>query len=398
MNLALENAMNNLKILLSNKSISLILTLTFFMTLLSYIILPFFAIFTLEKEAISISHIGLIIGTQSLSTSVCGLFGGAFEKKIGTKKLLCFSMITIGICYILYTYAQSLLGSLLIVFLLGAASGVQGPVMKSILARSKSTTITSDFLFRFRYTIFCVAVILGPLISQLFYLQFEMSQLFIITGGLQLLMGIVFFIAYKESSENDSDAEKIKRKTFQYLDKKIIFSCLTGIISFAVFSIFTSATPLAFNEYTDRIAAVFTVLIILNSVIALIIQPIIIKIVEKIKLKQVFYIGSVMFCLAYFIFSYSSGIFVILILGTIVFTVGEAFLIPSIDVLVDSISNKENKTAYFSIAEFKQLGFFIGPLLSGVLIDHFNPSIMYIFFGLLSLTICLVINIFPLDS
>ena len=392
--------MNNLKILLTNKKTSLILTLTFVTTLLPYIILPFLAIFTLQKDEISIAQVGLIIGTQSLATSVFGLFSGWFEKRIGTKSLLSFSIVVIGVCYILYAHAQSLLACLIIMVCLGATNGIQGPIMKSILANNKST-VSSDFVFRLRYMIFCVAIILGPIISQLLYLSFRKEQLFIITGALHLITGILCLIFYTYISGVTSESEKTissNKKSSLCLDKSILFSCIVGIISFSVFSIFESATPLAFNEYSDNVTMLFASLIVLNSVIALIIQPIIIRIVDKISLKYVFYIGSILFSMSYFVFAYSEGIFMLIILGTIIFTLAEGFLIPSIDVLVDTISNKENKTSYFAIAEFKQLGFFIGPLLSGLLIDYFNPSIMYIFFGLFSLIICVAINIIPLGK
>lgn len=390
--------MNDLKALLANKKVLFTLILTFIMTVLSSIILPFLAIFTLEKSELSIANVGLIIGTRSLAASIFGLLSGRVEKKVSTKKILYLSVILVGICHVLYAYAQSLLVCLILIFLLGTAEGIQGPIMKSILATNKSN-VSSDFVFRLRYMIFCVAIILGPVLSQLLYLQFDMGQLFVITGVAQLVTGVLLLFFYKESHNVAFEVERtIDQKQKLRVDKKIMLSCIVGIISFSVFSIFESVTPLAFNEYTDRVVLLFSVLVILNSIIALIIQPLIMKAMNKIHLKHVFYAGSILFSISYFIFAYSSGRLVLVILGTLVFTVGEAFLIPSIDVLVDTISNHENKTDYFSLAEFKQLGFFIGPILSGILIDYASANVMYIFFGLFSLSICFVINFISLDK
>ncbi|MGE7625111.1 MFS transporter [Viridibacillus sp. NPDC096237] len=78
-----------------------------------------------------------------------------------------------------------------------------------------------------------------------------------------------------------------------------------------------------------------------------------------------FFVGG----LALFGVANSSLIFII---GMVFFTIGEIFVFPTMNVLIDEIAPETQKASFLGAAQFKNLGSFIGPVIGGWLLVHFQ--------------------------
>lgn len=372
-----------------NKRLSFAYAMTFFLTLLPYIIIPYLALFFINNSKLTNAQVGFIIGIAALSTSVSALFTSKIEKKVGEKKLLISSTIMIGFSYLLYALVNNFYLLVAVSLLLGTASGINGTLMKCLVAEEKGD-ISSDKAFRIRYMIFCVSIIIGPFLSQIFGL-FISEKLILILLGLAYLLLSISFTLFQFSSRNSIIDDKLLSKIPKAFDyKPLVYISIIGILSFIVFSIFESVTPLAISNLFENPATIYANLLILNSVLALVIQPLIILVSKKINTKNIAIVGALLFASSYLLFSISNTIFMIII-STIVFTMGEVLLIPSLDVLVDTAAGDDNKKLYFSITEVKQIGFFIGPWMAGIILDRSSSMVMYLIFTTVSICLAVVL-------
>lgn len=372
-----------------NKRLSFAYAMTFFLTLLPYIIIPYLALFFINNSKLTNAQVGFIIGIAALSTSVSALFTSKIEKKVGEKKLLISSTIMIGFSYLLYALVNNFYLLVAVSLLLGTASGINGTLMKCLVAEEKGD-ISSDKAFRIRYMIFCVSIVIGPFLSQIFGL-FISEKLILILLGLAYLLLSISFTLFQFSSRNSIIDDKLLSKIPKAFDyKPLVYISIIGILSFIVFSIFESVTPLAISNLFENPATIYANLLILNSVLALVIQPLIILVSKKINTKNIAIVGALLFASSYLLFSISNTIFMIII-STFVFTMGEVLLIPSLDVLVDTAAGDDNKKLYFSITEVKQIGFFIGPWMAGIILDRSSSMVMYLIFTTVSICLAVVL-------
>lgn len=362
-----------------------ILLLTLLTTVLYYIILPFLSIFMISNGNVTLSEAGFLIGAFSLSTSISSFFSGAISKGRELNKFLFFSFLLEGIGFLFLGILNFFWGYLISILIIGTASGLYNPLMKSLLSDTKEV---SNIVFRIRYMMLCMGIIVGPILSFLLLQFFNQKTLIYIVGILYIFFAVILFfsIKIKESNSTENSVETWKSISIP----KVFWSiCVLGTLVFIVFSVFESVTPIAQYDFGNANSeTTYSILIILNSIIALLLQPLIIKIEEKIDNKCSIYIGSVSFFISYLIFAFTGTSVLFLIFSTLIFTIGEAFMLPSIDILIDIIANKENKATLFSISEIRQIGFFIGPWLASAIIENLGSKYMYLIFSLL----CLIVS------
>ncbi|WP_300380135.1 MFS transporter [Clostridium sp.] len=371
--------------------INKLLMLTFFLTVFSYMIFPFLAIYTINKGEITVTQVGTIIGIGAFSTSISSLFSAQISKRIGYRNTIVLGLIFISISYLGYVYAKSFLVCFLIILLSGIGQGMINPVIKSMIAIVKGEEDSSR-IFRIRYMLLCFGIIVGPILGNLIYIK-SVNLIFYLVFVSHILL-IFFVLTIKDEKDKNlgenKDENKVKVKG---LKMPIIIITLLSILVFTVFSIFESVTPIAINEFTINSSQVFSILIIYNSILALLIQPLIIILEKKFSFEGLFKIGAFLFAVAYLSFFVSKGNVVLLLISTTIFTLGEGILIPMLDTLVDKASTEEDKSAFFAFSELKQLGFFIGPALASLIIDKGSVALMYIITSILCLCVIMVFDL-----
>lgn len=353
-----------------NKNTLKIFTLTGMLTICSYIVLPFLAVYFTEK-GISVSKVGLILGISSFTSSVSCIISPFFEKILGTKISIIISVIIIAICYFLISISNNYIAILCIVILQGIGQGIVNPLLKKLVAVYNKGN--ENVVFRYRYIILCVAIIIGPIIGNMLNILGVDMMLKIVALGCIISS---FSLLGMKNFENISDKQAEKKEKGK-INFSILLFIIWSILVFTVFSVFENVSPLAIQLYSTNAEKLFSIMIILNSILAIIFQPVIIFLNDKLELKYQLILGSLAFFIAYIWFAYSKGNFINLMLATTIFTVGEAVLIPMLDVLIGKISDDKQLTGVYAISEIKQLGFFIGPVFTTELLQQYNSQIMY---------------------
>lgn len=77
--------------------------------------------------------------------------------------------------------------------------------------------------------------------------------------------------------------------------------------------------------------------------------------------------------------------YLLFIIAMIMFTIGEIFAFPTMNVMIDEIAPDTQKATYLGAAQFKNLGGFIGPIFGGWLLTHY---IDYMFVIIALLVLC----------
>lgn len=111
----------------------------------------------------------------------------------------------------------------------------------------------------------------------------------------------------------------------------------------------------------------FGVLVSLNAAVVIIFQVIHLRYMKWLPFNQTVIAGIVLLVVGFLIFTVDVHVFVMSLLAVVVFSIGETLLFPCFEVFMDKIAPANNKALYFGAGEVKQIGFFLGPLLGGVL-------------------------------
>lgn len=79
-------------------------------------------------------------------------------------------------------------------------------------------------------------------------------------------------------------------------------------------------------------------------------------------------------------------------MGTAVFSVGEAILMPNLNIMLDQLAPVEHRGAYLGASTLSTLGVAVGPLIGGVMLAMTGAGV-FICTALLSVLLCTIIYV-----
>lgn len=102
-------------------------------------------------------------------------------------------------------------------------------------------------------------------------------------------------------------------------------------------------------------------------------------------------LGGIIFAISQFCyFSISSTDIWIWLSVTCLFSMGEAILMPNLNILLDQLAPPEHRGAYLGASTLSTLGVAVGPLIGGMLLAMTGAGV-FIFTAFLSILICIII-------
>ncbi|WP_167350308.1 MFS transporter [Vibrio bivalvicida] len=373
----------------ASKNTLYILTCNLITCIAIYMTLPFLVLYLNKGGTLSATEIGLIVGAIPITSSLLGFLGGIFADRFGAILSVILGLAVASLAYPLYTFVENMVLLVLISITIGIARALIDPAMKTLLSFN-SDEIGLDAAFRYRYIGICIGVIVGPAIGVM-VAKANMALVFYCTSTSLLLtlcllsFHRLFGVVTKVDSTQEDHAEE--KQANRKAGKSLSVLILAGTLIFLVFSLFEMILPLAISKEIDSATAleVFPALLIFNAIFAIVLQFPANKISSFLSQERLAVIGCVLFSVSFAIFSVGSNSVTILFVATAFFTAGEVLCLPASEILISRVSPEGNKASYFGIAEIRQLGFFFGPVLGGLVIDHLNVSDLFVYSSLMSI-------------
>lgn len=362
----------------SNKKI--IYTLFILNTLIEfslYISLVVLAVYLNKK--VSLIETAIIIGFPNVMRIFSGALFNPFDRKFSQNKIMIFSLVLISCSYLGYILFHSFLVLLCMSFLSGLAQMLWTPVIKSAFSNCARNENDVSYVHRLRYISICIAGLAGPIFGNMISNYFGLTYCLSFTS-IVAFTSIIIFTFNKSISGLEKkcfkDLENADGRVSPFKNRLFIMLVFSGVLIFIVFIQFESIYSLVLNKIFKNPVTIYSILLSLNSLFGILIQYILIKIEDKIKIKNITNIGIIFFQISYIIFGIAFIVldfaFILLILGVFIYSIGEVLTIPGLDIQIDNIAPVDEKNVYFSIAEFRTLGFVIGPILTSSLLENFG--------------------------
>ena len=346
-----------------------------------YLTLPVLALYFHHDLEISIGYVGILLGIPPIISALFGSLGAVISHKVGEVYSLLIGIITTIVCYTLYLITTNFFLLLIVSILNGISLILWKPIIKALFAHHGMRLKNEDMVFRINYIVICVGAILGPVIAMAISQYPKQINLFLS----MICFGIIMVVLFAKKSAVEVDKTLLTRKTkpsflsnVKRVDPILFYYVLAGALVFLVFSQFETIFSLALQEVSDDPIRLFSFLLIVNSVAGIVLQVFIMKFNQKKNTKLTLTAGHIAFAVSFLLFAFSNGNLVFLVIATLLFSLGEVLAIPGSDIIINEIATKENKTLYFSIAEFRIIGFSLGPILSGFILDSFGSMMMFL--------------------
>lgn len=375
-----------------------VLALLFFtlLTRLTYFMVwPFLAIILTKNFSLSPVHIGIIMSGSAVLSVVLGFYGGYLSDNIGRKWLLFLGCILAIIGYTCIAVAMNLILISLGLLLIGVSfSWIDAPsrALMSDLLKDKSRR---ELVLQIRYLSINIAAVLGPLIGITLGLNSQKSTFFFTAASyVPFLIFSLLFIESNIEKNKKTGKEFIftKKSSLEVAgiilkDRVFILSIICCFMCYLVFSQIETVLPqylLILNSHTA--IDLVTYILITNAITILISQYYIVIFLEKLPLWLRISIGSMVFFFSQLLFWFNTNDSILSwVLVIIIFSIGEAILLPNFSILLDRLSPEKYRGSYLGASMFVVLGQSLGPLIGGFLLQYCGR---YVFIFMASL--CLI--------
>ena len=343
------------------------------------------------NQFLSIRKTACIVAIPSIMRGVAGFLTPKILKKIPIKYLNYIAIYLNVVVYLLLPNVKLFWLLLLLAFFNGIAEMLYQPIIKYLFSNIASTIDETRFVHKMRYYSICIAGLIGPLLGGIINKCFGAKVCFYLAAGIELfILVLIFFfkldIDYSETENNIKLSSAIRDKVF-------LCFIISGFLVYFVFSQFETVYSLALKENFNNTEIVYSILLCLNSLFGIILQTLLLKLNKLLSVTR----GIVFFIIAFVIFAfsffYNLGL-ISFIIGVLIYTIGEVTVIPGLDIQIDEYATGSNKMNYFALAEFRTIGFVLGPAFLGWALDCFSSSFVCII-SIVILIISQAINLFP---
>jgi MFS family permease len=353
----------------------------------AFMTLPFLSIYLSRHMDLSPIIIGVTVGMSPLMATVGGFIGGHLSDRFGRKPVMLIALFTVAFVYYGFTVATGPGWFILLNALNGLSNSFFEPTAQALMADLTEKEKRMK-VYSLRYTAMNIGASVGPLIGA--YLASTSAKLsFAITGTFYLFYGmvLVFFLQKLvfpkveniKKGASIGDAFRIVKR-----DKALRYLILGIILVNMGYVQIDSNLPQILEGTVENGVVIFSMLITINAIMVVVLQMPISHIAEKFRLMQVMVVGAVFMAAGLIGFSFVNG-WVTAIAAMVLLTVGEILIFPSNSMMIDQLAPEHLRGTYFGAAQFRKIGNFLGPVIGGFLLSHFQGQIMFWTIALLTL-------------
>lgn len=336
--------------------------------------MPFAPLYLSEHTGLGKPAVGAVVGAVALTAAFGGLAGGVLVDRLGAVPLMRAGLVLHVAVYGLLAAASAPAAIVPLFLALGAARLMVEPGAKKLLSHAADE---EGRIFRIRYMTLCAGAVVGPAIGGALYHAgavafFSVPAAFYAAYLLLVLLRNRELAALRPPAGGDGASAPSARESLRATlrDRRLLAVVAGGVLVFFVFSQLESMIPLYMKgRYGDRAEGYFAALFITNAVLALLFQLPIDRVSGRLGRAAMVWAGAAGFTLAFGCFWASPAGLAWLYAGIVFWTAGEGILLPMPDMAVHELASDELKGAYFGLSEVRQLGFFLGPLAGGFLLD-----------------------------
>ncbi|HHU27607.1 TPA: MFS transporter [bacterium] len=364
-------------------SLTLFLIISLLMHLANYLVIPILPIFLSVYKKIDPFLISVIISVNLILLEIGSLLGGILSDKLNHKFVIALGSSIHAIGMFVFSIMSNYYLLLIFWGLSGFGHGILAPTIKCSINDLCDNDETKQKAFSYRGIFANIGVGIAALIILLGLANYQYLIFIIASIILSLIFVLSFFI-----KNNHKESKSIKLKDYFTILKNrtlLFFGIIILIINFG-YAQLSFLLPLKLDDL--NLAHIFIGLIwLIMSIEVISFQNLITnKVINRFNVIIVLFIAMLSFSLGVFFIGLSNTI-IILIVGSIIFTIGQMLITPSIDSTVGKISDSSSSGLFYSIAHLLHgLGQALGTSFSGLIISNFNLS----FISFLIITFCLL--------
>jgi MFS transporter, DHA1 family, multidrug resistance protein B len=349
------------------------------MNITFWMFFPFLTIYFAEE--FGKSKAGLLLIFSQFFSVMANLMGGYCADRFGRKRMMVLASIGQGLSFLVFALSDSpLLHSPLLGFCAFAAAGVFGsfywPASQAMVADLVDEKHRSG-VFAIFYTSINVAVVVGPILGAIFYVNYRF-QLLLVAGLICILIGFILAKMTRETAPFNNVPTDRTGKWYYFLqdqmkdytliikDKTFLLFILAGILLGQTFMQLDLVIPVyikdvmqtqslfSFGDWSFHVKAEqgFGIILAENGLLVVLFTVFVTNWMSKYKERNVFMTSSILYAIAIILFGQTHWVWGF-IFAMIIFTAGELVSAGIMQSFISKLAPDHMRGQYFAAASLR---------------------------------------------
>jgi len=357
------------------------------------LLFPFFSLYITQKFQVGMTQAGVILGLFSIFGLVGQMIGGALTDKFGRRKLILFGLVFSALSTLTLGLVNNYTTLIPLAMLIGILSDISGPAHQAMMADILPEEKRQEG-FGLMRVVANLSWIIGPTIGG-FIAGRSYLALFIIDAAISCVVAVLFYFLISETKPEPHPGQKPASvfETFKgyaevFKDRAYIAFVLVLVSMGLVYGQMYSSLSVYLRDVHQVDPQGYGFLMSTSAITVILFQ---FWVSRRIKHSAPFLImafGAVFYVIGFGMFGFVAA-FWLFMAAIVIITIGEMLVSPTMQTLTANFAPEAMRGRYMAVFGFAwMLPSAIGPGAAGLILDNFNPNLLwYIGAGLCTVSV-----------
>ena len=352
------------------------------------LLFPFFSLYITQKFGVGMTQAGLVLGLFSIFGLFGGMIGGALTDKFGRRKLIIFGLVFSAVSTLSLGMINEFTALLPLAVVIGLLSDIAGPAHQAMIADILPEKQRQEGFGVLR-VVGNMAWMVGPTIGG-FVANKSFFMLFVIDAVVSCLVAGLFFLFIPETrpkghveEEQKSVLETFKGYGVVMRDLAFMAFLVAGMLMGMVYQQMYNSLSVYLRDYHGIAPQGYGFLLTASAIIVILFQFWMTRLIKVRPPFLMMALGTVFYMFGFGMFGFVSAYW-LFVLAMVVITIGEMIVIPTMQALAANFAPEAMRGRYMAVfGVVWMIPATIGPGAAGVILDNYDPNLLWYIGGVL---------------
>lgn len=349
---------------------------------------PFFALYITEKFSVGMTEAGLVLGLFSIFGLLGNILGGALTDRFGRRSLILFGLVFSAVSTLTLGLVNSLAVLYPLAVVIGTLSDLSGPAHQAMIADLLPEDKRQEG-FGVMRVVANLSWIIGPTIGGIVATR-SFFALFVIDALLSCTVALLFFLTIPETrpqTTGDSGHESLARTFLGYgqvlRDRAYLAFIFASVLMGLVYQQMYNSLSVFLRDIHGVDPQHYGYLMSTSAITVILFQFATTRRVKRHPPFLMMALGTLFYAVGFALFGVV-GAFLLFAACIVIITIGEMIIMPVASALAAEFAPEDKRGRYMAIFGFSwSVPSIIGPTLAGLILDNYNPNLLWYLGGLL---------------
>jgi MFS family permease len=349
---------------------------------------PFFSLYITQHFNVGMTQAGIVLGIFSIAGLFGQMIGGALTDKFGRRKLIIFGLVFSALSTLSLGFVNHFSVLIPLAVFIGLLSDIAGPAHNAMIADILPEDKRQEGFGVLR-VVGNLAWIIGPTIGG-FVAGKSFLALFITDAIISCTVAFLFYLFISETKPEPHPGHVPEGffKTFAGYIKVIrnyafMAFLLAGMLMGIVYQQMYNSLSVFLNKTYNIPAQGYGFMLTASAIVVILFQFSVTRFSKKKPPFVMMAIGTLFYMVGFSMFGFVHEYW-LFVTAIVVVTMGEMLVVPTSQVLATNFAPEDMRGRYMGVFGMTwMIPATIGPGLAGIILDNYNPNLLWYIGGIL---------------